>query len=78
LDKSLNEAQHKQELLCGKTFGSGKNAYVSEEPFYFYSTLINHKMFNKINTNSNITPPNNLDMITFEILLTWDFVSTKA
>jgi hypothetical protein len=33
--------------------------------------------FNKINTNSDITPPNNLDMVTFEILLAWDFVSTK-
>jgi hypothetical protein len=25
--------------------------------------------FRKINTNSDITPPNNLDMVTFEILL---------
>jgi hypothetical protein len=25
--------------------------------------------FSKINTNSDITPPNNLDMVTFEILL---------
>jgi hypothetical protein len=29
--------------------------------------------FSKINTNSNITPPNNLDMATFEYLLAWDF-----
>jgi hypothetical protein len=35
-------------------------------------------MFNGINTNSDITPPNNLDMVTFEFLLSWDFVSTKA
>ncbi len=26
--------------------------------------------FSKINTNSDITPPNNLDMVTFEVLLT--------
>jgi hypothetical protein len=40
LDTSLNKAQHKQELICGKIFGSGRNVYVVEEPFYFYSTLI--------------------------------------
>jgi hypothetical protein len=30
---------------------------------------ISKSRFNKINTNSDITPPNNLDMVTFEILL---------
>jgi hypothetical protein len=35
LDTSLNKAQHKQELLCGKIFGSGRNVYAIEEPFYF-------------------------------------------
>jgi hypothetical protein len=30
--------------------------------------LISKSRFSKINTNSDITPPNNLDMITFEIL----------
>jgi hypothetical protein len=44
LDATLNKSQHKQELLCGKTFGSGRNVYVIEEPFYFHSTLINHKI----------------------------------
>jgi hypothetical protein len=29
--------------------------------------------FSKINTNSVITPPNNLDMATFDFLLAWDF-----
>jgi hypothetical protein len=38
------KAQHKQELLCGKTFGSRRNVYVIEEPFYFYSTPINVKI----------------------------------
>jgi hypothetical protein len=31
---------------------------------------ISKSRFIKINTNSDITPPNNLDMVTFEILLT--------
>jgi hypothetical protein len=31
-------------LLCEKTFGSGRNVYVIEEPFYFHSTLINLKI----------------------------------
>jgi hypothetical protein len=34
--------------------------------------------FSGVNTNSDITPPNNLDMVTFEFLLARDFVSTKA
>jgi hypothetical protein len=44
LDTSLNKVQHKQELLCEKIFGSGRNVYVIEEPFYFHSTLINLKI----------------------------------
>jgi hypothetical protein len=40
--------------------------------------LIAKSGFKKINTNSDITPPNNLDMATYEFLLAWDFVSTKA
>jgi hypothetical protein len=32
MDTSLNKAQHKQELLCGKIFGSSRNVYVIEEP----------------------------------------------
>jgi hypothetical protein len=44
LNTSLNKAQHKQELLCGKIFGSGRNVYVIEEPFYFHSTPINIKI----------------------------------
>jgi hypothetical protein len=31
---------------------------------------ISKSRFSKINTNSDITPPNNLDIVTFEILLT--------
>jgi hypothetical protein len=39
---------------------------------------ISKSKFSKINTNSDITRPNNLDMLTFEILLASDFVSTKV
>jgi hypothetical protein len=28
-------------LLYGKIFGSGRNVYVVEEPFYFHSSPIN-------------------------------------
>jgi hypothetical protein len=38
---------------------------------------ISKSRFNKVNTSSDITPPNNLNMVTFEILLTRGFVSTK-
>jgi hypothetical protein len=44
LDRSLNKPQYKQELLCEKLFGSGRNVYVIDEPLYFYSTLINLKI----------------------------------
>jgi hypothetical protein len=44
LDTSLHKAQHKQELLCRKIFGFGRNVYVIEEPFYFHSTPINLKI----------------------------------
>jgi hypothetical protein len=44
LDTCLNKAQHRQELLYRKIFGSGRNVYVVEEPFYFHSTLINLKI----------------------------------
>jgi hypothetical protein len=47
-----------------KIFGSGRNVYVVEE-----LGSISKSRFCKINTNSDITPSNNLDMVTFEILL---------
>jgi hypothetical protein len=39
---------------------------------------ISKSRLSKINTNSDITPLNDLDMVTFEFLLTGDFVSTKV
>ena len=44
MDTSLNKAQHKQEMLCEKIFGSGRNVYVVEETFSFHSILINLKI----------------------------------
>jgi hypothetical protein len=44
LDTSLNKDQHKQELLCEKICGSGRNVYVVKKPFYFHSTPINLKI----------------------------------
>jgi hypothetical protein len=40
----LNKAQQKQELLCGKIFGSDRNLYAIEKPFYLYLTPINIKI----------------------------------
>jgi hypothetical protein len=47
-------------------------------PKFIQVQSISKSRFRGINTNSNITPPNNLDMVTFEFLLALDFVSTKA
>jgi hypothetical protein len=70
MDTSLNKAQHKQELLCGKIFDSDRNVYAIEELSIFIQLRsISKSRFSKINTTSDITPPNNLDMVTFEFLL---------
>jgi hypothetical protein len=47
-------------------------------PKFIQLSSISKSRFSGINTNSDITPLNNLDMVTFEFLLTCDFVSTKA
>jgi hypothetical protein len=60
-------------------FGSGGNVYVVEDLSKFIQLRsISKSRFSWINTNSDITPPNKLDMVSFEFLLTSDFVSTKA
>jgi hypothetical protein len=52
-------------------FVSGRNVYVIEElPKFNQLRSMSKSRFHKINTNSEITPPNNLDMVTFEFLLT--------
>jgi hypothetical protein len=71
MDTSLNKAQHKQELLCGKYLALvGMCLSLRNLPKFIQLQSISKSRFNKINTNSYITPPNNLDMITFEFLLT--------
>jgi hypothetical protein len=39
-------------------------------PKFIQFRSISKSRFRDINTNSNLTPPNNLDMVTFEFLLT--------
>jgi hypothetical protein len=43
-------------------------------PKFIQLQSISKSRFSKINTNLDTTPPNKLDMVTFEFLLTWDFV----
>jgi hypothetical protein len=38
-------------------------------PNFIQLRSISKSRFNKINTNSDITPPKNLDVLTFEFLL---------
>jgi hypothetical protein len=67
MDTSLNKAQHKQELLCGKYLALvGMCMSLRNLPkFIQLGSSISKSRFSKINSNSDITPPNNLDMFTF-------------
>jgi hypothetical protein len=70
VDTSLNKAQHKQELLCGKYLALiGIYMSLRNLPKFIQLQSISNSRFNKINTNLDITPPNNLDMVTFEFFL---------
>ncbi len=70
MDTSLNKAQHKQELLCGKYLALvGMCMSLRNLSKFIQLRSISKSRFNKINTNSDVTPPNNLDMVTFKILL---------
>jgi hypothetical protein len=78
MDTSLNMAQHKQELLCGKYLALvGMCMLLRNLSIFIQFWSISKSRFSKINTNSDITPPNNLDVVTFEFLLAWDSVPTK-
>jgi hypothetical protein len=67
MDTSLNKDQHKQELLCGKYLALvGICMSLRNLPKFIQLRSISKSRFSKISTNSNITPPNNLDMVTFE------------
>jgi hypothetical protein len=70
MDTSLNKAQHKKELLCGKYLALVVMCMsLRNLPKFIQLRSISKSRFSKINTNSDITPPNNLDMVTFEFLL---------
>jgi hypothetical protein len=71
MDTSLNKAKHKQELLCGKYLALvGICMSLRNLPKFIQLRSISKSRFNKINTNSDTTPPNNLDMVTFEFFFT--------
>jgi hypothetical protein len=67
MDTSLNNAQHKQELLCGEYLTLvGICMLLGNLPKFIQLISISKSRFSKINTNIDITPPNKLDMVTFE------------
>jgi hypothetical protein len=64
---SLSKAQHKQELLYEKYLALvGICMLLRNLPKFIQLRSIEKSRFSKINTNSDITHPNNLDMVTFE------------
>jgi hypothetical protein len=70
MDTSLNKSQHKLELLCGKYLALlGICMSLRNLPKFIQLRSISKLRFSKINTNSDIAPPNNLDIVTFEFLL---------
>jgi hypothetical protein len=67
MNTSLNKAHHKQELLYGKYLALvGICMSLRKLPKFIQLWKISKSRFSKINTNSDITPPNNIDMVTFE------------
>jgi glutaredoxin-related protein len=57
IDTSLNKAQHKQELLCGKYLALvGICMSLRNLSNFLQLRSISKSRFSKINTNSNITP----------------------
>jgi hypothetical protein len=70
MDTSLNKAQHKQEFLCEQYLALvGMCMSLRNVPKFIQLRSISKSRFSKININSDITPPNNLDVVTFEFLL---------
>jgi hypothetical protein len=67
MDTSLNKAQHKEELLCGKYLALVRICMLLRNlPKLIQLRSVSKSRFNNININLDITPPNNLDMVTFE------------
>jgi hypothetical protein len=61
MDTSLNKAQHKQELLCGYYLALVGICMLLRNLLKFIQLQpISKSRFSGINTNSDITPPNNL------------------
>jgi hypothetical protein len=70
LDTSLSKAQHKKELLRGKYLALvGMCMSLRNLSIFIQLQSIPKSRFCKINTHSDITPSNNLDIVTFKILL---------
>jgi hypothetical protein len=70
MDICLNKARHKQELLCGLYLALvGMCMSLRNLSKFIQLHSISKSRFSGINTNSDITPPNNIDMVTFEFLL---------
>jgi hypothetical protein len=70
MNTSLSKSQHKQELLHGKYLALvGMCMLLRNLSIFIQLQSISKSRFSKINTNSDITPPKNLDMVTFEFLL---------
>jgi glutaredoxin-related protein len=79
MDTSLNKVQHKQELFCGYYFSLvGMYMLLRNLSKFIQLRSISKPRFNKIKTNSDITPPNNLDMLLLKFWSHEIFVSTKA
>jgi hypothetical protein len=71
MDTSLNKAEHKQELLRGKYLAPvGMCMLLRNLSIFIQLRSVSKSRFNKINSNLDITPPNNIDMVTVEFLLT--------
>jgi hypothetical protein len=67
METSINNAQHKQELLYGKYLSLvGICMSLMNLPKFTQLRSISKSRFSNINANSDITPPNNLDMVTFK------------
>jgi hypothetical protein len=71
MDTSLNKAQHKQKLICGKYLALiGISMSLRNLTKFIQLRSISKSRFSKINSNSDIRHLKNLDMVTFEFLLT--------
>jgi hypothetical protein len=79
MDTSVNKPQHNQELLCGKYLALvGMCMCLGTFLLSFNSNQSHNQGLARLTLTIDITTLNNLDMVTSEFLLAWDFVFTKA